>query len=87
MKNLRGEPTLQFIPPWLLDSRRAAFLKKIFIMMPIIYQLFVSPVDDKIEEKHDANGENHGQPDLSKGEHFAAPFVNLLHRFGINWLQ
>ena len=78
MKNLRGEPTLQFIPPWLLDSRRAAFLKKILIMMPITNQLFVSPVDDKVEEKHDANWENHGQPDLSKGEHFAAPFVNLL---------
>ena len=78
MKKLRGEPTLQSIPPWLLDSRRAAFLQKIVIMMPIINQLFVSPVDDKVEEKHDANRENHSQPDLSKGEHFAAPFVNLL---------
>ena len=78
MENLRDALTLQFIPPWLLDSRRAAFLQKIVIMMPIINQLFVSPVDDKVEEKHDANGENHGQPDLSKGEHFAAPFVNLL---------
>ena len=39
---------------------------------------YVLPVDDKVEKENGANGENHGQPDLNEGKHFAAPYVNLL---------